>query len=144
MVGTQQQDENARAVQRELDRRNLSILGASDVVKIERNTLTRMARGNRPALETVEKFARNLGLDVNEWRERFGYPRVEPPFPYNRHEAAGLARLKAEYGQEARIVYVPADPDDSEEAVRQNLADAERGIRKRLGLPEDGGIFTKS
>lgn len=37
-----------------------------------------MAAGRIPAMESVVKFAQGFGLDVNEWLELTGYPRVEP------------------------------------------------------------------
>lgn len=35
--------------------------------------------GVPPRLDVLERFARGLRLDVNEWRELAGYPRIETP-----------------------------------------------------------------
>ena len=58
--------------------RNLTVNGASTLHPLDRQALTKMTKGKRPSLPFLEKFAETFRLDVNEWREMYGYPAVTP------------------------------------------------------------------
>lgn len=73
--------EFGEAVKRVLDEHGLSLRGQKIRTGIDHMTMKDMCDGLRPRLEKVEQFARAFGLDVNEWRELAGYPRVEEGDP---------------------------------------------------------------
>lgn len=92
---------------------------------IDHVTVGKMMDGIIPSLETIEKFARGFGLDVNEWRELTGYePVVAAPdlsrlsfgqhdSPANRAEET-LARLYTKYTAPALgYVHVPHPTEDA-------------------------------
>ena len=72
----EQQQERAEAFAQALARRNLTINAASLRLNINRQTLTKMSNGLPVELEVIERFAEGLGLDVNAWRELWGFLRV--------------------------------------------------------------------
>lgn len=80
-MNEQQQQMLAQAVENALRERNLTVNAASIRLGIDRNALTRFKAGKPLTLELVERFARGLRYDVNEWRELCGYPRIEPSDP---------------------------------------------------------------
>ncbi|MDO8613564.1 MAG: helix-turn-helix transcriptional regulator [Dehalococcoidia bacterium] len=45
---------------------------------LDGSTIYKLEQSGRSSMETVVAFAESFGLDVNEWREMFGYPRIEP------------------------------------------------------------------
>lgn len=67
-----------KAFEEALARRNLSINAAHMRLGISREALTKMSYGQPTALEIVERFARGLGESVNQWRQLYGHPPVEP------------------------------------------------------------------
>lgn len=91
--------ELARAVNNALNRRQLSVNAGSERLGIDRGTLTRLARGLRPRVETLEYVAKALGEDVSEWRQLAGYE----PIPASGEGYAifvqGLKALAEETGE---------------------------------------------
>ena len=65
------------AVARVLDEHRLGKRQQTVRTGIDHVTVGKMLDGIIPSLETVEKFARGFGLDVNEWRLLAGFPKVE-------------------------------------------------------------------
>lgn len=67
------------------------------------NTISRMASGFVPEMESVVRFARGFGLDVNEWLELAGYPRIESGMRLNEPRAPAYdADPAADYGRAAK------------------------------------------
>jgi transcriptional regulator with XRE-family HTH domain len=75
------QQERAERVRAELEARGLTQHAAHLRLDISREAMARLWHGRDVGVETVERFARGLGLDVNDWREAWGYARVEPGDP---------------------------------------------------------------
>lgn len=72
---------------------------------IDRNALTRFARGRRMSLELVEKWARSLGEDLNHWRELAGYEPAENTV-HKIHRA--FDELEQEFGEAFRPAWTEA------------------------------------
>src|SRR5688500_18654429 len=96
----------AEETARVLRERGLTINAASIRLGIERQTLTRMHNGLPPRLEVVERFARGLELDVNDWRALAGYDRLETPVGETPAERLGIALddLRRRYGLDRLVV----------------------------------------
>ncbi|MFN3648444.1 MAG: hypothetical protein ACK47B_02595 [Armatimonadota bacterium] len=75
------QQERADRVRAELEARGLTQHAAHLRLDLSREAMARLWHGRDVGVETVERFARGLGLDVNDWREAWGYPRIEPEDP---------------------------------------------------------------
>ena len=120
-----------------------------------------MAWGKVPSYEIVKRFADGLqrseiGLSAADRAGLFrtaGYADWSfaavvlpggPEWDGGAFELEGMRRLGREYGPEYALVsdWRPPDPTMPEENIREILADREREIRRRKGLPEEGGIFT--
>ena len=93
-------------------------------------TVGDMASGIVPSLDTVEKFARGFGLDVNEWRALAGYERVEDdPSPeallWDGVRAAAMDWAEAHPDAELNLQYhrlaskPPLTREEAEAAVAQ-------------------------
>lgn len=76
MLPEHQQERLRVAVRDVLDARKTNPYAIHVRYGISRESLTKLMNGIPPSVEVVERFARAMGLDVNEWRELCGYPRV--------------------------------------------------------------------
>ena len=76
MLSEQQQERLRAAVREVLQARNLNPYAIHVRYGISRESLTKLVNGIPPSVEVVERFARALNLNVNDWRELCGYPRV--------------------------------------------------------------------
>lgn len=141
LMTEQQETALAQAVTSALAERNLSVNAASIRLRIDRQALTRFSQGIPPSLEVVERFARGMGLDVNEYRKLSGYPPVDPPADVgilakaiiSTHEAQA-ASLELEYepdlenvrivGYEGRVT--PEDRELALKVLRAVLAESRR------------------
>lgn len=65
------------AVKAVLAEHGLTLRGQRVRTGIDHSTMKNMCDGWPTTLERVEQFARAFHLDVNEWRELAGYPRVQ-------------------------------------------------------------------
>lgn len=118
-----------------LRQKNLTPHAAHLRLRMSRESINKLLNGTPIQLELVEQFARGLGLDVNEWRELAGYPRVEtgPDRP---------ARPELTYEPDLSDVDVsgfrgaegipPGDLERINEVVRDLLA----ARRRKLGLED--------
>lgn len=99
MLTQQQKDRAAAATLKVLEDHGLSVLAASDRAEIDRGALTRMTQGIAKRVEIVERFATYFKLDANEWRELFGFKRLDAETYSERYAARikqAMERLKHE------------------------------------------------
>ncbi|MDO8732117.1 MAG: hypothetical protein Q7L55_06040, partial [Actinomycetota bacterium] len=66
------------AVRLVLEKHGLGYRAQERRTRLDHVTVSRMASGYVPSMPTVIQFAQGFGLDVNEWLELAGYPRIEP------------------------------------------------------------------
>jgi hypothetical protein len=74
-------EQRAERVQEVLRSRNLSRHAAHTRLDISRPAIDRMWDGRDVELEIIERFARGLRLDVNEWRWMWGHDPLPPDQP---------------------------------------------------------------
>lgn len=90
-------------VQSVLKERNLGYRQQTLYTGINHVTLMKMASGVVPAMETVIRFARGFGLDVNQVLRRAGYPPVNTPAEYFWIRFGQLTDLCAAHGVECPV-----------------------------------------
>lgn len=108
------------AVRRLLESHGLSLRAARIRTGIDHVTLSDMAAGYVPRVEQVEKLARGFGLDVNQWRELAGYPRVEGD-PSPESVLADLGALSDELPPDVPRVTREPDPESVEVRAHTGL-----------------------
>lgn len=111
-------------MQAALEARNLTRHAAHMRLEISRPAIEKLWNGHEVELDVVERFARGLGLDVNEWRELWGYPVVRSGAEIL---LAGVVELRKELNRPIPINW--------DEETLQNLtpekAEQELGVLRR-------------
>lgn len=112
-----------------LERRGLTLRAADRKTGVNYGTISNMSIGHRPEMESVVRFAKALGENVNEWLELYGYPPVETPLEVFWD---GLVALRAAH-PELEIPYPKrlegvSSKDLTLDLVRRVLSDLEEEI----------------
>lgn len=111
---------------------------------LDRFTISRWEQGIVPRLDLVERFARAYDLDVNEWREANGFPRVTETDPARAGEAFVQA-VEAQPAQDedeefANLKILGWEGDDippNDLRLLREAARALRRVRERQGRHRD-------
>lgn len=132
MADTLRDDARGAAVQKVLDDRGLNPRSQRRLTDVNHVTAGQMAAGYGATMETVVKFARGLGLNVDEWLVRYGYAPLGDPDDGPAHFLAGIEALVAEHGEFTFQARHGLD------AIR-TVADAERELANLRLMLESGG-----
>lgn len=109
-------EQRAEVVQSELSSRGWTRHNAHRELEISRPAMEKLWDGRDVELEIVERFARGLGLDVNEWRGYWGY---EPVLPTPSLIGAVMRDYLARYGVNVKF----------REGILRRAVDLLRGVR---------------
>lgn len=115
-------------------RRNLSRNAAHQRLEISRPAMEKLWDGRDVEIEIIERFARGMGLDVNQWREHWGYERVESAADIL---FEGWERMCEEFPDREIPVPIPY------RGVRTLTADEARSILADLRDKQARGLFPK-
>jgi hypothetical protein len=127
-------EQRAALVQESMARRNLSRNAAHQRLEISRPAMEKLWDGRDVEIEIIERFARGMGLDVNQWREHWGYERVESAADIL---FEGWERMCEEFPDREIPVPIPY------RGVRTLTADEARSILADLRDKQARGLFPK-
>ncbi len=95
--------------------------------------------GRDVEVEIVERFARGLDLDVNEWREMWGYERIDRALTPQERLGIGIAKLGEQYDDDVPVRRFGGWKDLTHQRVDRILQAAEEELKRRKQERENEG-----
>ena len=113
-------------MRRVLEKHGLGYRAQERRTRLDHVTVSRMASGYVPSMPTVAQFARAFDLDVNEWLELAGYPRIKPSLP----DAIDALAEPARFSRTALPAGGGAAVCSTERLIPERVAAAVRTLRE--------------
>jgi len=132
-------EQRAQRVQETLGRRNLTRHAAHQRLEISRPAMDKLWDGRDVEVEIVERFARGLDLDVNEWREMWGYERIDRALTPQERLGIGIAKLGEQYDDDVPVRRFGGWKDLTHQRVDRILQAAEEELKRRKQERENEG-----